>query len=306
MPASRRYAAIRLLPGFAFELQLGKDRARAEISVVSQVCPALSRPAIDRKPAAYVAVVLAVHLAVWSAAVWLAPPAVEIVAKATPSSRRVRIVAHEHVEPPRVATPAASSMHLGASAKPSGSRMVTQRVAVGRPNQVAVETHSLAALARALDDIHIAAAVDAAGPLYVEDDAPRWGGAREFDPTTRPGFAAIATGKFATISEGRAAGDDYDPLAGARVAICDPRCTVMGALDRETIQQALASHAAAFAACGASGTTNELALEIDPRGVVLHASGSSDAGACVAQVARSIRFPERRGGSMASIGFAFN
>ena len=281
---------VRLLPGFEIELELGA--ITIAIAVVPPSRTELPRPSLDRRLPAYLAVALVAHLAMWAVAEVRTPPP-EMTIAPRPPPRVMRIASRE---------PAPHAVTQRSDEEPApGPPPPRPRTRRSPPS--ALESARL--LARTLGDMHVADALDQAG-LYVEADAPRFGGARQFDPATRAGFASIATGRYETISNGPGTGDDFDlPTSGVHVAICESECAATGALGARLLRGILEAHARELAACGASGETTDLAIDNDARGRVRHASSSAAFGHCIEQVARSITVPAASGDTTLTAGLAF-
>jgi hypothetical protein len=140
------------------------------------------------------------------------------------------------------------------------------------------------------------------GPVYdeVEAEGKRFGGGRRFDPTKREGWGTVETGRYATVSNGRAVGDHYT-LPGevaARplptVAHCVGACTASPA-----IKVAIARYDEAILGCyerGGAGKRGDVVVEIsigeDGKVVTSDGAGLGTTGSCVAGVIRRIAFPK--------------
>jgi hypothetical protein len=140
------------------------------------------------------------------------------------------------------------------------------------------------------------------GPVYrdYEAEAQGFGGGRRFDPTKDPRFNSVASGRYATVSGGRAVGDQY-ALPGEvgrkeppRVALCTAGCTATA-----DARRALAGYTQAVLGCyerNGGGKRGDVVVEFEvgADGKVIHAEGEGlgETGACVAGVVRRVAFPK--------------
>jgi hypothetical protein len=297
---------VRLVADQPVTLRFGMIAITVEL--VARVAP-LPVKKVDRRPYAFIVGSLIVHLLVWGAAVVFAHP---------PIANRPRPRTVEHpllvkllpMMPPRVAP------HAPATASPShpppasggstrGKRSELDELAAAAASTPGDANGFSAAYRKYLeaDNQHMKDMLDASGPLYVEDDAEgfgKHGGA--FDPTHRAGWGTIATGRYKTVSSGRAVGDDYH-LAGEsypELALCEsPHCEIAGSLDKDAVQHVIAPQVAALANCVGQDSLT-LALEIAPSGHVKKVHGHGKIGRCAANVIGQLAFPEADGPTTAT------
>jgi hypothetical protein len=278
------------------------------IELVARAAPLPVRT-IERRPYAFIVASLIVHLLVWGAAIVFAHAPIA-------KKPRPRTVSHPLLVkllpvPPPPHQPATASASVSAShaAKSGGSvrgkRPDLDELAVAAASTPG-DSNGFSPAYRAYlkaGDQHIKDMLDAADPLYNEDDAEgfgKHGGA--FDPTHRAGWGTIATGPYKTISSGRGVGDDYH-LAGEtypELALCEsPHCAIAGALDKEAVQHVIAPQVAALANCVGQDSLT-LALEIAPSGHVKKVHGHGKVGRCAANVIGQLAFPEADGPTTAT------
>ena len=299
--------AVRLAADQPVTLRFGMITITVEL--VARAAP-LPVQKIDRRPHAFIVGSLIVHLLVWGAAVIFAhapkvnkprPRLVEhpLLVKLLPMSRP-RVAPHApatasaaHAAPPRSGDSVRGKrsdldeLAAAAASAPGGSNKLS-------PAYLAY----LEAGAR-----HMKEMLDAAGPLYVEDDAEgfgKHGGA--FDPTHRAGWGTIATGRYKTVSSGRAVGDDYhlDGESYPELALCEsPHCEIAGSLDKDAVQHVIAPQVAALANCVGQDSLT-LALEIAANGHVKKVHGHGKIGRCAANVIGQLAFPEADGPTTAT------
>jgi hypothetical protein len=281
------------------------------VELVAPVAP-LPVKKLDRRPYAFIVGSLVVHLLVWGAAVVFAHAPIA-------NKPRPRTVSHpllvkllpmkpSRVAPHAPATAPASPSH--ATPPSSGGGMRGKRsdldelaaAAASAPGGSNKLSPAYLAYLEALDQ-HMKDMLAAAGPLYVEEDAAgfgKHGGA--FDPTNRAGWGTIATGRYKTVSSGRAVGDDYH-LAGEsypELALCEsPHCEIAGSLDKDAVQHVIAPQVAALAGCVGQDSLT-LALEIAPNGHVKKVHGHGKIGRCAANVIGQLAFPEADGPTTAT------
>jgi hypothetical protein len=155
-----------------------------------------------------------------------------------------------------------------------------------------------AVLAAKLAEIDVTRRMTEVGPLYdVDGDHPgSFGTARAFDPTARPEFGTIATGRFATTDRGAAAGEHYGievEHARAHVRLCDGACIAIGALASDAITERIGYKKRQLATCYRPGIADELRFEVDitPGGTVSDTRVPGPIGTCVAKVIGAVRFP---------------
>ncbi len=145
------------------------------------------------------------------------------------------------------------------------------------------------------------------GPAYdeVEAERNRFGGGRRFDPTKRDGWGTVETGRYATVSNGRAVGDHY-ALPGEvavrpvpKVVHCVGACTATGGLTRDAVHGAIARYDEAILGCYERGSTAargdvvvELSIGEDGKVITSDGAGLGATGSCVAGVLRRVAFPK--------------
>lgn len=129
-----------------------------------------------------------------------------------------------------------------------------------------------------------------------------------FDPSTSPAFDTVKVGDYATLSTGRAAGDDYE-LAGANgnrkpilIISCDAAtCLVLGGgSENDHVRRALESRLPEITACYAAhaataGKKVELDFGIDDAGKVaaVNVGGVGDYDSCVAGIIQGLDLAAR-------------
>ena len=303
-----------LAVGMRVELTIGLVTIR--IARVALPDDRLPGPRLDRRAPAYAAGSLAAHVLVWALAVTLAPAGEPLERMVDPQPNQVRIARFDAPpQPPREpsAVPAAATATADPTAAPppADSRRSIPSTRRGRAIALAREAGILGA--PGLGDlsglvIHgdLGTAFDGVGPAYREEDATAQrfgggGGGPKFNPGT------IATGAYQTVSDGHAAGDDYD-LPGAVpaqrhrpiVEMCTGRpCATDGPIAAETVKALIAAASPTLIRCykayaeERSRGTVTLDFEIDRDGTVLRASsrGFGAVAACVQAVVEKIDFP---------------
>ncbi len=152
----------------------------------------------------------------------------------------------------------------------------------------------------------IAKELEGVGPIYRDYEAEQngFGGGRRFDPTKREGWGTVATGRYATVSGGRAAGEHYS-LPGevearrvAKVSHCVGSCTATGGLTRDAVRSAIARHDEAILGCyerGGQVSRGDVVIEIsieDGKVITADGAGLGTTGSCVAGVIRRVAFPK--------------
>ncbi len=153
----------------------------------------------------------------------------------------------------------------------------------------------------------IAKELSEVGPIYRDYEAEQkgFGGGRRFDPTKREGWGSVASGRYATVSSGRGAGEHYS-LPGEvdrppipRVAHCVGACTVTGGLARDAVRSAIARYDEAILGCyerGGQVSRGDVVVEIsigeDGKVITSDGAGLGTTGSCVAGVIRRVPFPK--------------
>ncbi len=164
-------------------------------------------------------------------------------------------------------------------------------------------TEGVAAAAQSLSDMTaIDNGFDPAAGVYHEGDEGGFGTGR-WDLENNPRFASIASGRYATVAEGRAAGAFYDPFAPPAtpsVVLCATGgCRVSGGTDERSVRSELEHRLDAILACyrdhAPARIAGEVVLEFEiaddgsVRGA--HGRGLGSVGPCVAQIVSEIAFP---------------
>ncbi|MEO8843809.1 MAG: hypothetical protein ABI591_06800 [Kofleriaceae bacterium] len=277
------------------------------IELVARAAP-LPLPKVDLRPYAFLGGSLIVHLLVWGAAVVFAHAPI---AK-TPRPRAVMhpVLAKLFPAPPPPVPHPHVTLAAASRSPPVRSGMRENRSALDELAAAAASTPGDAngfspayrAYLKAVDQ-HIKDMLDAADPLYVEEDAAgfgKHGGA--FDPTHRAGWGTIATGRYQTISSGHGVGDDYhlDGESYPELALCEsPHCEIAGALDKDAVQHVIAPQVAALANCVGQDSLT-LTLEIAANGHVTKVHGHGKIARCAANVIGQLAFPEAAGPTTAT------
>ena len=287
------------------------EQIELTIELVVEPAP-LAKTELDRRPPAYIAGSLIMHLLVWAIAITFAhlprakkprPPWVvhPVVARLAPTAPyQYPRPAHE-VPPVTTALPPRSAV---SSPPARDAREGTNAAASRDPRGAQVDQDGFATFSPTYlehlkkTDQAVRDALAASGPLYDEDAVDSFGGGqRKFDPRNRAGWGTIATGRFKTISHGRGAGDEYQ-LPGevvTELALCEsPHCEISGALDKADVQHVIEPMAPALAGCvGEAALT--LDLDIGPNGQVKKAHAHGKIGRCAANVIGQLAFPAADG-----------
>ncbi|MBA2538161.1 MAG: hypothetical protein H0V17_00875, partial [Deltaproteobacteria bacterium] len=145
------------------------------------------------------------------------------------------------------------------------------------------------------------------GPVYRDHEAEQngFGGGRRFDPTKDPRFNSVETGRYATVSKGRAGGEHY-ALPGEvasrpqpRVAHCAGACTAKGGLDRDVVRGAITRYDEAILGCyerAGNSQRGDIVVELtigeDGKVITSDGAGLGSTGSCVAGVVRRVAFPK--------------
>lgn len=282
------------------------------ISRVDRDVTVVPPPPIDRRPHGFMIASLVVHLLVWGTAVTFA--ATPRVKPPRPRTQLHPVIAR--IEPTLPKPPPPPPVQHRAAASPYPDRVATARPgSAGRhaphdsligPNGYADFGAGLAALGKVVD-IDWGAKMAAQGPLYQDGAEYKFGSETLFDPNTRAGFETVKTGRFQTVSTGRAVGEDYhlDGETTVQLALCDsPRCEVTGALAKEAVQRVVQRQAAAVAGC-VGDQSLVLDLEIAPDGHVVKVHGHGKIARCAAKVIGQLAFPEADGATHAAFTIGY-
>lgn len=326
----------------AAELRLEGDRvvtarfglAALEIRLVQLPRIAIPRPPPDARPAAYTAVSLLAHLAVWAAAIVLVPE----VASGGGRHHLMSIGSHRRFEPaagaqaPQVLArvdftgPPEAGHAVTEAIAPSTARAANASRASSHPHKAPdtpdpSETHDAGAaitravtaavgdVVRTFDAVNVEGALAQVGPVYRPDESPGFGSVgtgRLFDPTHRADFQSIAAGRYVTTATGPHAGQGYDL---DRVALCaPPGCATSGPLREAQLRDALEAQRDGIQHCyGARHGTVVLALSIDEHGAVSHISavGPDEVADCAAQLVAAVQFPAAASATQAKVPLVF-
>lgn len=326
----------RTIPFTAFELWLGVG-TRVELTIglvtirITRVVLSnerIPRRPLDRRGPAYAAGSLALHLFVWALAVTIAPfdpPLERMVADPMMAIR----VAHFD-EPPQERSPSMVPEATTATTDPvaapppakTSPNVPTSRRgrAIARAREAGFLTaDGLSDLSALMTKSDLGRAFEGVGPAYREEDASSRGfGGGGGGPRFHPG--TIAAGEYATVTDGRGAGEDYD-LPGAVpdqhhrpvVEMCTGRpCGTDGPLSTEAVRTMIAATSPTLLRCykahaeDRSRGTVTLDFEIDRDGTVLRASsrGFGQVAACVQAVVEKIDFPIAPGQPQTTVQFS--
>lgn len=298
-----------LVPGERVELPCGL--VTVELALVELAPAPLARPAFERRPYAYALAMLVAHLALWAAAVTIAP-FVERLPQPRPRPRYVHapgvamVVARPEavILPDPVATPPDNLGH-----GPHGPRGQGQGHAPSSQRGEGTTSSMFDAIARVARDpgltdmTAITNGFDPDAGIYDDSAAPGFGRTRQFDPTRDPRFASVAAGRFATTSDGRGAGALYDIGVAPpqpRVRLCATAgCRVTGGIDEREVRIELEQQLAPILRCYVDHAPSAvvgnvvLELEIGEDGRVARALGHGlgGVGPCVAGIASALEFP---------------
>jgi hypothetical protein len=305
-------AELRLVPGALVELRIGLVTVRA--TLVPRPAASVPRPGVDRRPIAYGALALVLHLTVLATAMTVAP----FEQLRSPLALLLRPV-HVHIPtepPPEPPPPPPKESHersrdSGATAQyrqeggatPQYAR--TQAIAAARARGMLDGLGDLHAI---IGSVNIAEALRDVGPLYNEEEANRgnFGNSQRFDPTGCPDCGSVATGDYETTASGPGAGDDYFPgqvtkrPADPAIAICKAKgCTATGGTDLDSIDQHVRRQFGALSACfrryAKPAVRGEVlvSFEITDAGKVRHTHGQGlgRVAGCVAEATSHLAFP---------------
>lgn len=327
----------RSYPVTAFELWLGAGM-RVELTIglvtirISRVelpDERIPRPLLERRAPAYVAGSLVFHIAMWALAITFAPLDEPLERMREAPGLGVRIAQFDAPpQPPPLPSPvpAASTATTDpvtgpAPADPAPNVPTSRRGrAIAQARKAGIlGADGLSDLSALVIDGDLGKRFDGVGPAYREEDANAkqfggGGGGPRFNPGT------IVTGAYATVSDGRGAGDDYD-LPGAVpdqrhrpvVEMCTGRpCATDGPITVATVRRMIAVTSPILVRCyqhhaeDRSRGTVTLDFEIDRNGEVLRASsrGFGAVSACVQAVVEKIDFPIAPGEPQTTVQFS--
>lgn len=327
----------RTVPFSAFELWLGVG-TRVELTIglvtirimrVELPNAKIPRTPLDRRGPVYAAASLALHLFVWALAVTIAPfdpPLERMVADPIMAIRVAKFDAPPQPPDSPSMVPEATTATTDPVAAPAPADTAPHVPSSRRGRAIARAREAGFLTADGLSDLSALAtkadfgkAFEGVGPAYREDDANRKGfGGGGDGPKFNPG--TIATGEYATVSDGSGAGEDYD-LPGAVpdqrhrpvVEMCTGRpCETEGPLSTATVRTVIAVTSPTLIRCykayaeERSRGTVTLDFEIDRDGTVLRASsrGFGQVAACVQAVVEKIDFPIAPGQPQTTVQFS--
>ncbi|MEO8554339.1 MAG: hypothetical protein ABI678_30395, partial [Kofleriaceae bacterium] len=282
---------------------LALDRVTITIERIDREHAPVPRAAIDRRPHAFVAGSLLVHFLVWGAAIAFA--AAPRAKRPRPRTRLHPVIARLEPRVPTSETSPYPARVAGVATAPARPRGHATRSLIG-PDGRADFSAGLAALGEAVN-IDWGAKMAETGPLVQADDVYHFGNDVAFDPDTRPGFETVKTGRFETVSSGRAVGEDYH-LAGettVQLALCDsPRCEITGALAKPAVQRVIQRQVAAVAGC-VGDESLVLDLDIAADGRVKKVHGHGKVARCAAKVIGQLAFPVADGDTHAAFTIGY-
>lgn len=303
--------ALTLRPGWRVEIALGQ--AVVSLALVRRAVIPVPRRPFDPRPVLYTAVVLALHLLVWGAAMVTEPLerlGVEVVEAPRPPRVRVAHVAEParpapppDPAPPRTAVATTPTVRI--EQRDRGPRDPKARAIAGA--RKAGVFGALADLSALIPHVDVKRLVDEA-VFYDEVEATKnhFGNSRRFDlrKNCTEDCGTIATGKYATVATGRGAGEHYD-LPGAahhaqpEIAGCEPTdCTITGGVARQVVRHNVELRLGAFGYCYQRFAQKQLrgtltlSFTIGPEGAVHQAKarGMSEIDDCVVEVLKVIPF----------------
>ncbi len=193
--------------------------AVVELRLVAAPREVVPKRRAELRPFAYGAVVLALHLAVWFLAMMTAPIERLPLEVAPLDAVHVRVPPTLPEVPPKQKelekklkqkqpkTPGGASGAAVATESPSPRDKAEKAGVLG--------AKGLSDLSMLVPSIDVVKAVNES-EFYDEDAAlaKQFGGGARFDPGKKAGWGTVKSGKYATVSKGRGAGDEYD-LEGA-------------------------------------------------------------------------------------------
>jgi|HubBroStandDraft_6_1064221.scaffolds.fasta_scaffold105305_2 hypothetical protein len=292
---------LRLTSGSVVTLGFGLAAIEIELAPLPHM--PVPRPPPEARPAAYTAISLLAHLALWGAAIELAPDEVYITARPRLVSIGLR---HSFDRDARTTAPARDAKVVDVTtaldvAAPSTPRPVEPlavadvhaRPKTSERDEPLATITTVDDVSTALDHIDIAGAFDHVGPLYLPDEAPGFGKTRQFDPTHRADYQSIASGRFPTISRGSGAGDAYD--IARDVELCaQPGCQASGGITVEQMRAAVEPELNRLSQCDPARHGEVLVdLIIGATGKVseIHANGLGDVATCASNIIAAVEFP---------------
>lgn len=300
---------LTLQPGWRVELELGQ--ATVSLAIIRRTRMPVPRRPFDARPFVYTAIVLALHLFVWGAAMLREPfEQLGVEVAEAPQPPRVRVTHVEEPPPPKPDPKAPQAAVAVAASRKSARRDEGPRDPMARAIAGARKAgvfEALSDLSSLVPKVDVKKLVDEA-VFYDEEEATKnhFGNGRRFDPMKNctEDCGTIAAGKYATVSSGRGAGEHYD-LPGAahhaqpEIAGCEPTdCTIAGGTARETVRHNVELRMGAFGYCYQRNAEKQLrgtltlSFVIGPEGAVHQAKarGMSEIDDCVVEVLKVIPF----------------
>jgi hypothetical protein len=313
-------SAIPLRRGWRVVLPLGL--ATLELSVVAAPRVVVPKPRPELRPFAYVAAALVAHLAVWLVAMWTHPlERLAVVVEDIQPRMRVRI--EEPPTPPPPPKKDKQKQSAGSAAAQSSQsaepRTPEQRAIASAEKAGVMGAKGLSDLSMLVPKIDVVKAVN--DSIAYDEDAAQaklFGGGPRFDPSKKKGWGTVASGKYATVSKGRGAGDGYDLEGTVKhpqpdIAMCHAGCRVAGPTAKDIIHHAVDLRLGAIGYCYQRHARKQLTgkLRIDftigidgvvhqPRG-----SGMPEFQECAAAVIGVIPFDPATAPTVVSYTFAF-
>ena len=311
--------------GMRVELMIGL--VTIQIARVELPNERIPQPPFERRVPAYVAGSLVLHVLLWALAITFAPLEEPLERMSDALEMAVRIARFDAPpQPPPAPATAPFTATTDPVSAPTPADTVPKLPTSRRGRAVAQVRKAGFLTADGLSDFSavivegdLAARFEGVGPAYREDDATAkqfggGGGGPKFNPGT------IAAGAYQTVSDGRAAGDEYD-LAGAVpdqrhrpvVEMCTGRpCATDGPQSIATVRRLIAVRSPLLVRCYhhhavvRSRGTVTLDFEIDRNGEVLRASsrGFGAVAACVQAVVEKIDFPIAPGQPQTTVKFS--
>jgi hypothetical protein len=299
-----------LAPGMRIDLAFG--RVTISITRTASTRAPLPRPRPSFRPHVFAAVSLAMHVAVVAIAMVCAeldPITIPVFREPSrrPPVHLVRVLTDEQKQRVR-----AQVARKRARAAAAAFRTAVDEALRGGPRERAVHgarshgwfgaltPHALRGL---MGTKNLAKELADVGPIYDEHAArlKDFGGTPRWNVAGRGDFASVKTGRYATDPT---SGADYDLGAArhrsVRVAMCETTaCMVAGAIDRAAVRAELAQRMDEIVACydrhapqrTRGRVTLTFAIAADGTVDDVRGSGLASVAACVANVARAIRFP---------------
>lgn len=311
-------SSIPLCRGWRIVLPLGAATLELAVVAAPRVVVPRSRP--ELRPYPYVAAALVAHLAVWAVAMW-SQPIERLALEVEEIQPRMRVRIEEPTTPPPTAKKIESQKQGAAaqSAQSSEPRTPEQQAIASAEKAGVLGAKGLSDLSMLVPSVDVVKAVNES-TAYDEDaaNAKLFGGGPRFDPSKKKGWGTVASGKYATVSKGRGAGDGYD-LAGTvkhpqpDIAMCHAGCRVAGVTAKDVIHKAVDLRLGAIGYCYQRNAVKQLRGKLridftigvdgavhDPRG-----TGMPEIQECAAGVIGVIPFEPATAPTLVSYTFAF-